>query len=589
MAGILQITTPIAPKDYSLPQKSQLQTEQIFNIADTTKINQSNARHDDFAQEDLKDSKMQMPKSQTFISKNGSSTSDALRSIIGEDALNRIKDSGDKELLNKITKFADEIMRSPDNLTQDIIDQQNNSTIFNNSFFKNLAGLYNNSTQEISNAVTELIKASASANSQAEIMNSISANLRFLASSLAQSRDLSSQLMDIANNLSASNFSSMKSQIQQLLENVSESLLLNDKTQNLIPLVTYNLSRVAPEDQLANSFDNLLSLLQDNDTKQDLIKSFTDFVSQSAMSAKAKDATLQNLTDTSAYKATLSLAENAGKLTQGMNPAELSRMLSGINANRGSYSLRTILSLIISDNNRGNLETVMKSFESSRDLNSLVDKLSTIINSIDNLDIKIPLAQRLNEVLDNMSKMGGVRYKAPTSMESFADFLSKNINDATMKFVGNINPNELASGLLSSPGVFSPLLHFLVPLEADGLRGYGELWADPQADDVIKDKKSSKNESDEPGNHIFMCFDVEDTGYFELEIISKNNNLNILLLCPENLTKAFEPLKNTIPEIARSNGFTVNSATVDAVVKRRELNEIFPKLNEKRFDLNVKI
>ena len=143
--------------------------------------------------------------------------------------------------------------------------------------------------------------------------------------------------------------------------------------------------------------------------------------------------------------------------------------------------------------------------------------------------------------------------------------------------------------MLSTPGVFTPLLHFLLPLEADGLRAFGELWADPDAENVDNDKNGGGNSADEAASHMFLCFDVENTGYFELELYAKGKNLIVMLICPSGLDKHFLPVKKNIAEIAAANGYTVNNTVVGSVKVKRELPQVFPKLNERRNGFNVKI
>jgi hypothetical protein len=592
MSDLLQITTPILPKDYQQqPKMQQPQSDQNFNIADTSKIIKTNERTEEYTNQDLSDSQgLAFPKTQTAIFKDPSISSSFLQSLIGEDMLNKLKESADDAMLAELTKFASEIMLSPDKLMQDIMNQQSNTTVFSNALFSILKNLSETGSNEFQSAVLNFFKASASAVSQEEILKSISANLKYLSDTLAPSKALAQQLNDTADSLNSQTFQELKGKIASLLNLTAQSLLLDDKTRNLIPLVTYNMSRInSSAESLGKNFAALLNFISDDSLKEQLKNLFADFVENSSISADAKLSLLNQSGIGTLALITEKLAHAIKSNEQAINPNALSQSLSGANTSRGTASIRYILSLVLPSSSRTELEAVLKDFDSTKNLNALVDRLGRILNSVDSMDIKLPLAQSLNEVLEKLAQQNGINYRPPTSMDNFIDFIAKNLNDPTMHMAGAINQNSLISGILSTPGVFMPLLHFLLPLEADGLRAFGELWADPDAENVSDDKKGGGNSADEAASHMFLCFDVENTGYFELELYAKGKNLNVMLLCPSGLEQQFSPIKKSISEIVSANGYTISNTVVGSVKVKRELSQVFPKINERRNGFNVKI
>ncbi len=592
MSDLLQITTPILPKDYQQqPKMQQPQSDQNFNIADTSKIIKTNERTEEYTNQDLSDSQgLAFPKTQTAIFKDPSISSSFLQSLIGEDMLNKLKESADDTMLAELTKFASEIMLSPDKLTEDMINQQSNTTVFSNALFSILKNLSETGSNEFQSAVLNFFKASASAVSQEEILKSISANLKYLSDTLAPSKALAQQLNDTADSLNSQTFQELKGKIASLLNLTAQSLLLDDKTRNLIPLVTYNMSRInSSAESLGKNFAALLNFISDDSLKEQLKNLFADFVENSSISADAKLSLLNQSGIGTLALITEKLAHAIKSNEQAINPNALSQSLSGANTSRGTASIRYILSLVLPSSSRTELEAVLKDFDSTKNLNALVDRLGRILNSVDSMDIKLPLAQSLNEVLEKLAQQNGINYRPPTSMDNFIDFIAKNLNDPTMHMAGAINQNSLISGILSTPGVFMPLLHFLLPLEADGLRAFGELWADPDAENVSDDKKGGGNSADEAASHMFLCFDVENTGYFELELYAKGKNLNVMLLCPSGLEQQFSPIKKSISEIVSANGYTISNTVVGSVKVKRELSQVFPKINERRNGFNVKI
>ena len=196
------------------------------------------------------------------------------------------------------------------------------------------------------------------------------------------------------------------------------------------------------------------------------------------------------------------------------------------------------------------------------------------------MDKKIVLAQSINEILSNLTKAEGINYKPPTSMANLMDFLAKNINDPSLKSLSSMSRSDIMQGLLTAPGVFTPLLHYLVPINDGGFKAFGELWADPDAENRNGSKESK---------HMFLCFEIEDFGYFELELQSQDKQLNINLLCPAGTENVFRSMKNRISEIASANGYNADNTFIGALRKKRDLTQVFPKIQDKRSGLNVKI
>ncbi len=593
MSEMLRVTTPITPKDYNLNQNVKPQSpEQVFDLGNVDYVNKTNERDEQLGEQNLKDGTgAGLPKLNTSLSKDPSVSASLLRGLISNNAMAVIKSTGNAELLNKITEFADEILLSPDELTDDIVRQQSESTMFSDKLWGALkdmiSGLSGSAVgDEVSAAMLDFLKAAAAANSRDDILASISASLRFLAGETAQSKQLAELLMQTADKLNAENFGTVKNDVLALVNYLEKSLLLNDKTQNLLSLITYNLSRFNGDDSaLADSFNALLNMAPDSETADKLNSLFAQYVENSGLPSDIKLAALRDNPSAAAQRSMTMLTERLADAingnVNGMSPEELSAMLSGLNEKGGTSTLREILSQLLPDNMKGGLNTLLRSFEHTQNLNTLIDQLSIIINRVDNMDNKITLAQSMNLVLAEMAKANGVEYKPPTTMENMLDFLVKNINDPSLKSLSAMGRPEMLQGLLSAPGVFTPLLHFLVPINMDDMKAFGELWADP---DAGKDPETGKSDS-----HLFLCFEIEESGYFELELYTRGKNVNIALMCPDGTQRDYLPLKESIPVLASACGYEAGKTIIEPLKRRRDLTNVFPKLNERRSGLNVSV
>lgn len=627
MSDLLRVTTPVAPKDYSMNQNVKPQApEQVFELGNVEYINKANARDEQLAEQNLKDgSGTGLPTLQAAIAKDPAMSSILLKGLVSGAALDILRQSGNAELLNKVTEFAGEIMLLPnaEEIASDIVRQQSEATIFSDPLWaelKNmLAGMGDNPIgEELAMAVLDFAKATAAADARESILTSISESLRYLAGETAQSREIMTLLNQTADKLNAYNFTEVKQDVLSLVNYLQDSLLLNDKTQNLLSLITYNLSRFNNSNSaVAESFRAVVSMTPDPETAEKLETLFAKFIENSKLPLDVKLAAMEDTKNSSAVMSMTMLTERVANAvessTKDMSPTQLEKLseelsklseelnalskteniaentglpestenaqtAAGIDIKQGVSMLRKIIAPLVPDNMKGAVNTLLRSFESEKNLNTLIDRLSVIVNRMDNLDAKITVAQSINQVLSQMTLAAGINYRPPTTMENMLDFLVKNINDPSLKSLSAMNRGEMLQGLLTSPGVFSPLLHFLVPMNMDGTKAFGELWADPDAGGG-KDGDSDK--------HLFLCFEIEDAGYFEMELYAKGRSINVSLLCPAGSEKRYMPLKEFIPQIAAVNGYNAEKMIISPLKKKRDLNRVFPKLNDRKTALNV--
>lgn len=597
MADFLQITTPITPQNYNFSQKMQPPpTDQIFNLGDTTRILQTTDRSEEFVNQDLKDPGLadRLPKVQVAVSKDPSITLHMLKGLISDEALlSLVSSDAGKEALSKITEFAEEIMLSPEKLPADMIKQDAESTIFSGKLWEALRNILQNSgSEELNKAVMDFVKANAGVISKNETLGSIAANLKYLATTDAASEELAGALNGVADSISPETFGAAKNDILALLGRLNQSFMIDDKTKNFVQLIIYNMSRYNDSKTALNESFASLTHLVDPETAKELKTLFAQYIEESELPISEKQSALIH-NDSSAAKHSMTLltsrlAESFSAGTEFKTEQFISELMGTTDTGLGTESLKSMLNPFIPDNMRGALNTLLRNFENTKDLNVLIDRLSLIINSVSDMDKKLIFAHAINDVLSQLSETEGISYKPPTSMENLCDFLLKNIHDAALMSMSNLDRSEIIQSVLTAPGVFTPLVHLLIPVDFAGIKAFGELWADADPEEVKNEGEGGGNAGYSRNSHIFVCFDVENIGYFELEIYSRNKDLNIMVLCPRGLEQAFAPLKGAIPEIAAKNGYNANNTRVSAMKSRRDLSQVFPKINERRSGFNAK-
>ena len=605
MADLLQITTPMLPRGYNAPSV-ELPPDQTFQLANTTQVISSQERSSqEYHNDDASDGTL-LRGLELNVAQNPTSGSDSLSAILSDEVLAALRTGGGVNLLEELTSLANEIMLgNSEQLAADFVSQEGNSTLFQGEVFDMLRNLLAKSDGmlgggEVRSSIANLLKSTAAATSNDNILQSLSDTLKFLSEELYPSRSISESLKNLSDALrqpdAAENFPELRSQISELLKDVSGSILLTDDMKNLLPLITYNMSRFNDNPtMLADSLNKLLdSIVLPDGAEAEALKSqlssaFKEFVAGSdAFPDEVKTALLGNNASSSLGEAVKSVISQLLSNADAMPDADAVREgLSDISSQEGLFSLRQTLSFVLPDSAMDNLDTILGGFSQSHDLNSLLGQLSDILNAIPDEETKMVVAQKLNEVLSDILENTDVKYDKPTAMERFTNFLLKNLDDNALNSISEFNKQDVMSSLLTSPGVFTPLMHFLAPLEIEDENGqkqraFGELWVD-------SDDESSTGGSG-GGTHILLDFSVENVGDFELEMFAANGNeLTVNLMCPKSMSSNYSHFKTAIARLAAGKGYSVKSSKVGTLTKKRNLSQVFPKLTERRSGLNVSI
>ncbi|PKM74484.1 MAG: hypothetical protein CVU91_01050 [Firmicutes bacterium HGW-Firmicutes-16] len=142
---------------------------------------------------------------------------------------------------------------------------------------------------------------------------------------------------------------------------------------------------------------------------------------------------------------------------------------------------------------------------------------------------------------------------------------------------------KMLYSLLSSPCNFTPLLHFILPLQYNDMRAFAELWINPEGD-----------EKDVPENapqamHLLMVIDVEGVGRFEAEFSVYNSTVDFSLYCPKNCEAGYEELMKSLPKLFHGTPYHVGKTEVLTFENTRSLMEVFKSLPYRRVGVDVKI
>lgn len=146
--------------------------------------------------------------------------------------------------------------------------------------------------------------------------------------------------------------------------------------------------------------------------------------------------------------------------------------------------------------------------------------------------------------------------------------------------------NNIISGLLSSPSSFTPLLHYILPIEYENIRAYAEIWISPNS--VEEDELAGEKPSP-PSSHFLIVFGVDGIGMFEAELFVRGHTIDFLLLCPEEYTNVFASLKSTFRDSIRNTEYRFGDVRIDKLESRRSIVEVFTSLPYRRMGIDLLI
>jgi len=142
---------------------------------------------------------------------------------------------------------------------------------------------------------------------------------------------------------------------------------------------------------------------------------------------------------------------------------------------------------------------------------------------------------------------------------------------------------------LVSNNVQIPLIHIFLPVNYNGVFMFSELWINKEIfDDKVNDENEKENEKENSETFkIFLTFDIDNIGYFETIIFSKNNKISLDIFVPNALKGLTNKIKDDITNIVKKNNLNISNIYVNECTKQRKFNEVFSTKFIKERGINV--
>ena len=616
--------------------------------------------------------------------KNQTLAVETVKDIIDTGLINTAKMNGYTELVGDLENLSASLYIPARDLLKEIGEQEKQNTMFSgDKFYDLLRELAKDADGDQKEAIGNMLKAINFSQNRSEITTAVSSNLKFLAEYFSPNRGLSGKLADLAEQWSSpeaqQNFTALRDQTSELLQNLSESLLNDSHTQTLLPIVTHNLSKfntntsmmreyfnqlltLVPNyemrNELSRAFEGLLNKLINKDP--DLIpRSLRDDIAEDSAAAVPKEFAVQDGADSEEQQAAASQAQQTEnnspnapldnyttieQKNQGENAIlgneyqpdkEISAYLTNTLSNNDYISssglletdfgsmveklrsgsatpeetIRDILeSLIDNDDVRAALDTKLADIHSSGEMinflndileampeseltNKVYEALEEAVSQLPDLPEEQPDDHRVRDDQERRNGGGGQQpyggnSDAPkeksSSIQALTDFVEKNINHPALKSIDSFNASNLLQSMINAPGVLTPLAHYILPIQVENTRAFGELWVDNNDESGATGKAGSGVH-----HHLFLTFDVDTYGRFEVDVYANENSVRVSLLHPTTFARNVDSIVQRVNRIAASTKYRIDDFQTGVLKEPHSLTQIFPKLTERRSGLNV--
>lgn len=171
-------------------------------------------------------------------------------------------------------------------------------------------------------------------------------------------------------------------------------------------------------------------------------------------------------------------------------------------------------------------------------------------------------------------------------MDVLAKIIGREVKEESINLLNADKIEKIIHSLLSSPCNFTPLLHYVVPVQVDFMKAFAEIWINPNGqEDEPEEKRSGGRDL-----HMLLVFDVEGMGRFEAELYVRGKVIDLSLHCPAAYVWVYDrAIRNGVASAVAGLSYQFGEISVTKLERTRSLMDVFKSLPHKRTGVNVKI
>lgn len=542
-----------------------------------------------------------------------------LREIVGLMPLNN------ETQTEEMQQLMDRLILSPEEIPQEMQNQENISTIFKGKLFDTLRQILQTNGKSVSENIFQKVYTSPAPSSPQPSENvpasKPSVQPQTQNKTLENSENVQGQVK--SNEILSENLSTptQGENIQQTSDSMPPSNELKDNNTELLPSedLTKNPTETVSDDK-ATAFFNLVN---ENPNIPDEMKKFS--------TSKLVKEAFANNTETSQKEVqdgvinllkSISLQENKGDFLDAVKNnllflkdsfpenSEFSQSLGSLakafgemsedETTRGAFKNLKLSTLGLMENLKTSVlynaeidktaSLVKYNLSRYNDNDNLVaESFSKLLTKIPDEKLKAKLTNDLVEYLETAEKSKGMQ--GSKTMSALADILQKQSENAETKMLNSDSIDKIVHGLLSSPSNFTPLLHYVVPVDDGQTQAMAEIWINPNGQEDIEnvDAIDKKTKSAKKLTHMLVVFEIEKIGKFEAELFAEDKSLTLSIFCPEEYLSAFKNVNADIRRACENTGYRFRNIEISKMKAPRSLMDVFGSLPARRSGINVTI
>lgn len=215
----------------------------------------------------------------------------------------------------------------------------------------------------------------------------------------------------------------------------------------------------------------------------------------------------------------------------------------------------------------------------------LEDALNALLTEVDSQEDKQRILIEIRHFLSDFS--AGVSTKESSKiMDVLAKIIQLQAQTKDMSLTTSDRVENIIHSMLSSPCNFTPLLHFVIPVEYLDIKSFAEIWINPNEEDE-QDEKNDKSK----GRliHMLLGFEIEGIGQFEVELHVRDTSILMSMFCPREYVQAFSGIGTSIAKTMAGSTYRIENILVAKLERPRSLMEVFKTLPHRRTGVDVKI
>ena len=560
MADILKITTPLVNKNPQVAPKPAPEPTTPFQLHDLSRVMKPFNQRDILAQNNTLLKESDSPEILLDLLKDPGVTVTYLKNIFMLEEIFKLLPHNNQTLTKEIESLYQHLLLPHGEIADELVRQEQESTVFRGEFFDFLRGLNNANfaRTDIRYAVINLMRSINNLMVKDDVMDAVGNSLTFLAKNLQPSRSLAQKLEILAFRFrqpgSDELFATLKAEALEVLKEVEESVLFSPQLQKMASITIYNLSRYNDSlDYFHDAAGSLWQKLAGEDR---------------ALFARYVNALMEFFRENEIGREPGAAPGQGGQAMQGQaaGGAGIPQALAGTMAGEeGDPEAELASASAYGGAGAGAAATA----QGAPMHTAVPGSMGAMAQAEQEDALAVAARGTSSKVMDALIEM--------IQKQSEAD-------EAGKGEIGQVD--KIIHSLLSSPCNFTPLLHFIIPAFFGDVKAFAEIWINP-----YDDEEGAQGVAAGRRIHILMVVDVEILGRFEAELKVRDRIVDIYLHCPEGLEGRFAGMLAELPAKMRGldTPYRLGRMEVETLGHSRSLMEVFKTLPYKRMGVDIRV